>query len=148
MLLQYDGSNIFLFPAWPRDWSVSFKLSAPQNTVVEAACSKGFLTHLLVSPPHRRAQVSFPGRYIYVSSYYYICVLILLYVSSYCCMCPHTAVCVWFLLYVCGFCCMCVVSRFVVRTHARFVAVNATCACCSPQWCRRSRSMPSSILVQ
>ena len=31
---------------------------------------------------------------LYVSSYYYKCVLILLYVSSYCYMCPHTAICV------------------------------------------------------
>ncbi len=29
---------------------------------------------------------------LYVSSYYYICVLILLYVSSYYCECPHICV--------------------------------------------------------
>jgi hypothetical protein len=44
--------------------------------------------------------------YYYVSSYHYmclhttICVLILLYVSSYYCMCPHTTICVLILLYV------------------------------------------------
>ena len=31
---------------------------------------------------------------ICASSYYYICALILLYVSSYCFMCPHTIICV------------------------------------------------------
>ena len=42
-----------------------------------------------------------PALLLYVSSYYYICVLILLYVSSYYCMCPHTTICVLILLYVC-----------------------------------------------
>ena len=37
MLLQHtDAGEILLFPAWPADWEVAFKLHAPQNTVVSA----------------------------------------------------------------------------------------------------------------
>ncbi len=40
MLLQsgddgYDGTTIVLFPAWPCDWDVNFKLWGPLNTTVE-----------------------------------------------------------------------------------------------------------------
>jgi hypothetical protein len=35
MLLQIDGDNALLLPAWPPDWDVHFKLHAPHNTVVE-----------------------------------------------------------------------------------------------------------------
>jgi hypothetical protein len=37
----------------------------------------------------------------YVSSYYYICVLILLYLSSYYYICPHTTICVSSYYYIC-----------------------------------------------
>ncbi|HET7732921.1 MAG TPA: DUF5703 domain-containing protein, partial [Paludibacter sp.] len=37
MLLQTtDDGKILLFPAWPREWNVHFKLHAPKNTTVEA----------------------------------------------------------------------------------------------------------------
>ena len=36
MLLQTDGKNL-LFPAWPKDQDVHFKLHAPYNTTVEAS---------------------------------------------------------------------------------------------------------------
>ncbi len=42
-----------------------------------------------------------PHTTIYVSSYHYICVVILLYVSSYYYVCPHT-ICVLILLYMWG----------------------------------------------
>ena len=35
MLLQTDGRQIFLLPAWPKEWDVEFKLHAPQQTIVE-----------------------------------------------------------------------------------------------------------------
>ena len=35
MALQYDGENIVLLPAWPRDWNAHFKLHAPRDTTVE-----------------------------------------------------------------------------------------------------------------
>ena len=68
MLLQYDtaappnfsgksGGKIFLFPAWPKNWNVSFKLHAPQNTTVEGAVCDGKLTSLRVTPKSREADV-------------------------------------------------------------------------------------------
>ncbi|MBM4089849.1 MAG: LamG domain-containing protein, partial [Planctomycetes bacterium] len=38
MVMQTDGDKVFLLPAWPGDWDVSFKLHAPRKTVVEGTC--------------------------------------------------------------------------------------------------------------
>ncbi len=57
MLLQSDGERILLFPAWPRDWDVDFKLHAPRGTVVEASLLDGKLVHLVVTPESRRADL-------------------------------------------------------------------------------------------
>ncbi|MDR1880701.1 MAG: DUF5703 domain-containing protein [Tannerellaceae bacterium] len=35
MLLQNNGDELLLLPAWPKDWDVHFKLFAPNNKVVE-----------------------------------------------------------------------------------------------------------------
>ena len=43
MLIQSDGANILLFPAWPKQWNVSFRLNAPQNTIVEGVYENGQL---------------------------------------------------------------------------------------------------------
>ena len=53
--------SVLLFPAWPFDWDVSFKLRAPLNTVIEAACVNGSLVKLIVTPPERRADVQLAG---------------------------------------------------------------------------------------
>jgi hypothetical protein len=58
MLLQTKGDRILLFPAWPVDWDVHFKLHAPGNTVVEAALSDGKVTLLHVEPSSRKKDVS------------------------------------------------------------------------------------------
>lgn len=57
MLLQTDGRKIFLFPAWPKDKDVHFKLHAPYSTTVEAELKDGKLLNLLVLPESRRADV-------------------------------------------------------------------------------------------
>ena len=54
MLLQTDGEKIYLFPAWPKDWDVHFKLHAPYQTTVEAIVSNGRLTMLKVVPESRQ----------------------------------------------------------------------------------------------
>ncbi len=54
MLLQADGSRLLLFPAWPKDWDVDFKLHAPRNTVVQGSFRGGELRDLIVTPPQRR----------------------------------------------------------------------------------------------
>jgi len=57
MLLQAEGDQILLFPAWPKEWDVHFRLRAPRNTTVEAQWVRGRLVHLVVTPESRRADV-------------------------------------------------------------------------------------------
>ncbi|NII26034.1 hypothetical protein HB364_13145 [Pseudoflavitalea sp. X16] len=57
MLLQVDDRKILLFPAWPKDKDVHFRLLAPYNTVVEAELKDGKLLNLTVLPESRRADV-------------------------------------------------------------------------------------------
>ena len=60
MLLQADGEQIRLLPAWPKTWDVSFKLHAPRNTVVECVYRHGRIESLQVSPESRRKDIRFP----------------------------------------------------------------------------------------
>jgi len=54
MLLQTtDSGKILLFPAWPPEWNVHFKLHAPKNTTVEAELKEGKVITLIVSPESR-----------------------------------------------------------------------------------------------
>ena len=57
MLLQADGDRILLFPAWPADWDVHFKLCAPGGVTVEATLSDGAVTQLEVLPTDRRKDI-------------------------------------------------------------------------------------------
>jgi Domain of unknown function (DUF5703) len=63
MLLQPLESGIVqLFPTWPtQTWDVSFKLFAPQNTVIEAACVDNKLVSLIVTPPERKLDIRLLG---------------------------------------------------------------------------------------
>ena len=57
MLLQTNGAQILLFPAWPKEWNVHFKLHAPGNTTVEATLKDGKVTDLKVSPENRKKDI-------------------------------------------------------------------------------------------
>jgi hypothetical protein len=57
MLMQVDGKKILLFPAWPKEWDVHFKMHAPYNTTVEATLKGGKIESLLVVPEERRKDV-------------------------------------------------------------------------------------------
>lgn len=58
MLLQGEsGGKILLLPAWPKDWDVSFKLHAPNRTVVECVYRKGRIESLGVQPESRRKDI-------------------------------------------------------------------------------------------
>jgi hypothetical protein len=62
MLLQVDGKKILLFPAWPKEWDVHFKLHAPYNTTVEVVWKNGKMERLIVLPEEREKDVlTFPG---------------------------------------------------------------------------------------
>jgi hypothetical protein len=58
MLLQTDGKRIFLLPAWPEDWNVSFKLCAPGNTFIECEYRDGRVQSLKVFPEARKADIT------------------------------------------------------------------------------------------
>lgn len=57
MLMQVDGKKIMLFPAWPADWDVHFKLHAPYQTTVEVELKNGKIESLKVLPEFRKADV-------------------------------------------------------------------------------------------
>jgi hypothetical protein len=58
MLLQTtDDGKILLFPAWPREWNVHFKLHAPKNTTVEAELKDGKVRVVNVVPENRRKDI-------------------------------------------------------------------------------------------
>jgi alpha-L-fucosidase 2 len=57
MLVQSNGKKIFLLPAWPENWNVTFKLCAAFNTTVECEYSDGKVKSLKVYPESRRADV-------------------------------------------------------------------------------------------
>jgi len=61
MLMQTDGKKILLFPAWPKDWDVEFKLHAPGNTTVEGVLRDGKVEELTVVPGERRKDVAVLG---------------------------------------------------------------------------------------
>ena len=58
MVLQTDGRRIFLFPAWPKDWDVEFRLHVPERTDVEGVWRGGRFESLRVTPGSRRADVT------------------------------------------------------------------------------------------
>jgi hypothetical protein len=57
MLLQSDGKKIFLLPALPENWDVSFKLQAAFNTTVECEYRDGKIQSLKVTPESRRTDI-------------------------------------------------------------------------------------------
>ena len=54
MLMQEVDDKIYLFPAWPRNHNVRFKLHASGNTTVEAELKDGKVVHVKVTPSSRQ----------------------------------------------------------------------------------------------
>ena len=60
--LDDNTGRMILFPGFPSDvWNVEFKLHGPNQTVVEASCTKGEVTHLHVTPPEQAWRVHSTG---------------------------------------------------------------------------------------
>lgn len=57
MVLRTDGEQIYLLPAWPKTWNVSFKFHAPFRTTVEGVYRDGVMERLTVTPPDRAKDV-------------------------------------------------------------------------------------------
>ena len=53
MAFQTMGDEMFLLPAWPKDWDVSFKFHAPKNTTVSGRFRNGVIDQLEVTPASR-----------------------------------------------------------------------------------------------
>ena len=57
MLMQCEGRQIILLPAWPREWEANFRLHAPFQTVLEGKVRDGQVDDLSVTPESRRDDV-------------------------------------------------------------------------------------------
>ncbi len=57
MLMQSVGDKILLFPSWPKEWDVDFKLHAPKNTTIEATLKDGKVVKLKITPENRKDDV-------------------------------------------------------------------------------------------
>ncbi len=57
MLMQTVDDKIVLFPAWPKEWDVDFKLHAPKNTTIEGRVKDGKIQSLNVLPKERASDV-------------------------------------------------------------------------------------------
>jgi len=57
MVMQTDGSKIYLLPAFPKEWNADFKLHAPFNTVVEGIVKNNKVVKLKVTPASRKKDV-------------------------------------------------------------------------------------------
>lgn len=59
LLAPEPGPNgkLHLFPSWPKDWDVDFKLHAPGQTVVEGVLKGGKLESLKVTPESRAKDI-------------------------------------------------------------------------------------------
>ena len=53
MLMHAEGRKIILFPAWPKEWDVEFKLHAPMRTTIEGILQGGKLVDLEIKPNER-----------------------------------------------------------------------------------------------
>ena len=60
MLLQEVDNTLYLFPAWPRNWDIRFKLHASGGTIVEAEMKNGQVVNVQVSPQERQHDVVLP----------------------------------------------------------------------------------------
>ena len=59
MLVHYEDRRIILFPAWPQEWDVSFKVHLPYRTIVEGEFRAGEVRRLRVDPPERAGDIEF-----------------------------------------------------------------------------------------
>ena len=60
MLLQEVGTKLYIFPAWPKEWNVRFKLCVSRGTTVEAEMKDGQVINVKVTPQDRQQDVVLP----------------------------------------------------------------------------------------
>jgi hypothetical protein len=52
--------RIFLLPAWPRNWDVTFRVRASGGTLVDGVVESGKLVRLVTTPVDRRDDIVLP----------------------------------------------------------------------------------------
>jgi hypothetical protein len=57
MLLQETDGKLYLFPAWPKEWDVHFKLHATQNTTIEGVLQNGEFKMIKIFPIEREKDI-------------------------------------------------------------------------------------------
>ena len=57
MLMQEVGDKLYLFPAWPKEWDIRFRLHASRGTTVEAELHQGKVTNILVTPARDKEKI-------------------------------------------------------------------------------------------
>ena len=57
MLMQEVDDTLYLFPAWPKEWDVRFRLHASRSTVVEAELRRGKVINVHVTPARASANI-------------------------------------------------------------------------------------------
>ncbi len=57
MLIQEVDDEILLFPAWPKEWDVTFKIHASENTIVEGKLKAGKIIDKKVTPEKRNNNI-------------------------------------------------------------------------------------------
>ncbi len=57
MLLQEGNGKVYLLPAWPENWDVSFRLHASGNTTIDCKYYQGKVRVLKVTPESRRSDI-------------------------------------------------------------------------------------------
>ena len=64
MLRLAEGNKIRLFPAWPENWEVEFKLHVPYNTMMDGVYREGKIQSRVVSPPQRTGGIELPNGFV------------------------------------------------------------------------------------
>lgn len=57
MLIQTHNGKIYLFPTWPKEWNIRFKLHVEKQTTIEAEMKDGNIHVINVSPAARRSDI-------------------------------------------------------------------------------------------
>lgn len=57
MLIQCVDDKIYLFPAWPKEWDVDFKVHGYKNTIIEGKLINGEVAELIVTPKARERDI-------------------------------------------------------------------------------------------
>jgi alpha-L-fucosidase 2 len=57
MLIQYENDKVILFPAWPGEWDVHFKVNAPDNTTVECLFKNGKVINTYTIPKKTKVMI-------------------------------------------------------------------------------------------